>query len=101
MAWRRRAPTPPRGRHRLADAAQLAIEIYFYGAADPIRIPLRRTDRASAEAYLELIKSDVIEAQRHGRRNLLLRPLDRRQDAQAVDPLEIQRMALVDHLSAS
>ncbi len=100
VAWRRRAPRPPRGRHRVADAAQHVIEIYLYGAADPIRIPLRRTDRAGAEAYLELIKSDVIDAQRQGRRRLLLRPINRQQATTlAVYPSKIQRMALVDHLS--
>ncbi len=101
VAWRRRSPTPSGGRHRLANASSHAIEIHLYGTAEPIHIPLRRTNRAAAEAYLELVKSDVIKAQRHGRRHLWLRPLDRKQDAQSVDPREIQRMVLVDHLSTN
>ncbi len=74
----------------------LAVEIYYYGVAAPISIPMTGTDRAVAESYFERLKKDVIEAQRHSQRQLLIRPFDRKQDAQVVQPWEIQRVVLVD-----
>jgi hypothetical protein len=73
----------------------LEVEIYYYHAAEPISIPLPGYDQATAESYLERLKRDVIEAQRHGQNRLLISPFGRRTHAQAVTPSEILRVVLV------
>jgi hypothetical protein len=79
----------------------LAVEIYYYGVAAPISIPMTGSDRAAAESYFERLKKDVIDAQQHSQRQLLIRPFDRKQDAQVVQPWEIQRVLLVDRPSTA
>ncbi len=79
----------------------LAVEIYYYGVAAPISIPMTGSDRAAAESYFERLKKDVIDAQQHSQRQLLIRPFDRKQDAQVVQPREIQRVLLVDRPSTT
>ena len=74
----------------------LAVEIYYYGVGAPISIPMTGSDRAVAESYFERLKKDVIEAQQHSQRQLLIHPFDPTQDAQVVQPWEIQRVVLVD-----
>ncbi|MGI8651807.1 MAG: hypothetical protein ACR2I7_03305, partial [Geodermatophilaceae bacterium] len=74
----------------------LAVEIYYYGVGAPISIPMTGSDRAVAESYFERLKKDVIEAQQHSQRQLLIHPFDPTQDAQVVRPWEIQRVVLVD-----
>jgi len=73
----------------------LEVEIYYYHAAEPVSIPLPGYDQATAESYLERLKTDVIEAQRHGQNRLLISPFGGRTHAQAVTPSEIQRVVLV------
>ena len=73
----------------------LAVEIYYYHAAEPITIPLHGSDQATAESYVARLKWDVIEAQRHSQERLLISPFDRTKHAQAVKPSEIQRVVLV------
>lgn len=77
----------------------LQVEIYYYGATQPIAIPLAGSDRPIAEAFLERLRWDVIEAQRHSQRRLWITPFDRTQEGQAVAPSEIQRVVLVDRPS--
>lgn len=77
-----------------SSAANLAVEIYYYGAAEPIAIPLQVDDQDSAQAYFEELKADVIEAQRHSRRQLLIDPSGSSRDAFDVEPARIQRMVL-------
>lgn len=77
-----------------SSAANLAVEIYYYGAAEPIAIPLPVDDQDSAQAYFEQLKADVIEAQRHSRRQLSIDPSGSSPDAFDVEPARIQRMVL-------
>ncbi|MBA3369575.1 MAG: hypothetical protein H0T99_13065 [Geodermatophilaceae bacterium] len=84
-----------------AEVPKLAVEIFYYGVATPISIPIIGSDRAAAESYFERLKRDVIAAQQHSQRQLLIRPFDRTQEAQVVQPWEIQRVLLVDHPQTS
>lgn len=79
----------------------LAVEIYYYGISQPITIPIPRSDRAVAESYFERLKSDVIDAQRHNQSRLSIQPFDSTQEAQDVEPFEIQRVELVEHPSTN
>ncbi len=74
----------------------LAVEIYYYGVAEPIVIPIDGSDQADATAYFEDLKRTVIEAQRHSERSLSLTPFQRGQAGPTVQPLEIQRLHLVE-----
>lgn len=74
----------------------LAVEIYYYRVAEPIVIPIDGSDRADATAYFEYLKRTVIEAQRHSERSLSLTPFQRGQAGHTVQPLEIQRLNLVE-----
>jgi hypothetical protein len=74
----------------------LAVEIHYYGTPQPITIPITKSDRAAAESYFQRLKSDVIDAQRHNRSRLSIRPFDPTQETQEVEPFEIQRVELVD-----
>ena len=64
----------------------LEVEIYYYHAAEPVSIPLPGYDQATAESYLERLKTDVIEAQRHGQNRLLISPFGRRTRRQSRHP---------------
>ncbi len=77
----------------------LAVEIYYYGVAAPITIPITGAAQPAAEAYFERLKRDVIAAQQHSQRHLLISPFDRSQDPREVHPWEIQRVLLVDRPS--
>jgi len=83
---------PPAGQ----DAPMLAVNICYYGADLPTIIPLRGANWAAAESYIEQLRWDVIEAQRHSRRRLWITPFDGTQPAQAVGPSEIKQVLLVD-----
>ncbi|MDQ4037846.1 MAG: hypothetical protein M3313_05745 [Actinomycetota bacterium] len=74
----------------------LAVNIYYYGADEPITIPLAGANWVAAESYFEQLRWDVIEAQRHSQHRLWIRPFDRTQAAQVVAPLEIKQAVLVD-----
>ncbi len=74
----------------------LAVEVYYYGVGEPIRIPLPGSDPAVAESYFQRVKFDVIEAQRHSDRTLWIAPLGPFQEGQAVEPSSIRRVVLVD-----
>lgn len=74
----------------------LAVEIYYYGVAEPIVIPTDGADRADAMAYFDDLKRTVIEAQRHSERSLSLAPFQRGQAGHTVEPLEIQRLDLAE-----
>lgn len=73
-----------------------AIEIHYYGAAEPTLIPIAGAQRSDAESYFAQLRMTVIEAQRHSERRLWISAFDRRQEARAVDPREIQRLLLVE-----
>lgn len=77
-----------------------AVEIHYYGAVEPTRIPVSNSDRSSAESYFEQIRTAVIEAQRHSERQLWISPLDQGDERRVVNPREIQRVVLVDHPEA-
>ncbi len=72
-----------------------AVEIHCYGATEPILISISGADDA-AESYFEHLRMKIIEAQRHSERRLWINPFDRRQEARAVDPREIQRVLLTE-----
>ncbi|MBA3800251.1 MAG: hypothetical protein H0X18_14390 [Geodermatophilaceae bacterium] len=74
----------------------LAVEVYYYGVGEPIRIPLPGSDPAVAESYFQQVKFDVIEAQRHSHRTMWIAPFQPSQEAQAVEPSSIRRVVLVD-----
>ncbi len=74
----------------------LAVEIFYYGTPQPITIPIPRSDRGAAESYFRRLKSDVIDAQRHNKKRLSIQPFDTSQQAQEVEPFEIQRVELVE-----
>ncbi len=74
----------------------LSVEIYYYGTTQPLTIPIPRSDRAAAESYFQRLKSDVIDAQRHSHKRLLIQPFDSSQEAQEVEPFEIQQVELVE-----
>lgn len=79
----------------------LAIEIHYFRVAEPIVVPIAAERRADAETYFEDIKTTLIEAQRHGRRTLWLKPYDRHHEGLTVEPQEILRIHLVEHASGS
>ncbi len=74
----------------------LAVEIYYYGTPQPLTILIPRSDRDAAESYFQRLKSDVIDAQRHNQKRLSIQPFDSSQEAQEVEPFEIQRVELVE-----
>ncbi len=74
----------------------LAVEVYYYGVAEPIRLALPGSDPAVAESYFQRVKFDVIEAQRHSDRTLWIAPLGPFQEGQVVEPSSIRRVVLVD-----
>ncbi len=78
----------------------LAVEIHYYGVAEPVIIPIPGPDHADAEAYFEYLKRTVIEAQRHSQRSLSLSPFDPGEAGYAVEPLEIKALNLVERPAA-
>ena len=81
--------------HADARESAFAVEIYLYNTADPIIIPLRAPDPAAAESYVEQLKFEVIEAQRHGHRLVRLTRQDPLYDAMTMEPSTIKRVNLV------
>lgn len=74
-----------------------AVEIHYYGVAEPILILRAGADRAAAESFFANLRMTVIEAQRHSERRLWISPFDRRLEARAVDPRQIKRVVLVEN----
>jgi len=81
--------------HGQPRASAFAVEIHLYNTADPLIIPLRGSDPAAAESYVEQLKFEVIEAQRHGHRLVRLTRQDPLYDALTMEPSTIQRVNLV------
>ncbi|MDQ4040040.1 MAG: hypothetical protein M3313_17245 [Actinomycetota bacterium] len=80
----------------LREPPTLAVEIHFYGAEEPISIPLPGLDATKAETYFERLKSDVIEAQLHNDLRISIKPPARGQDVLILDPSTIKQAVLVD-----